>query len=99
MAADELEHRRRYKAAAGREQSPYALKAENERLRASAVSMRQLLAALMMELPENVERISYRIEDLECINPEMVRVELVGPDCNVSLVVPGEPGGEPQSVA
>ena len=75
------------------EPSKHAVMKENERLRASAVSMRQLLAALVMELPENVEAISFRIEDLECINPAMVQVELTEFDCNVRLVVPPDPDG------
>lgn len=77
------------------EPSKFAVMRENEGLRAAAVSMRQLLAALMMELPENVEAISYKTADLECINPEMVEVELTATDCIVRLVVPPEPGAEP----
>lgn len=77
------------------EPSKYAIMRENEQLRLSAVSMRQLLAALMMELPDNVEKLIYKIRDLECINPEMVIVELTDEDCIVSLVVPDDLGGDP----
>lgn len=79
----------RYKVAKHVEEpSKFAVMKENAHLWAACRSMQQLLAALMMELPGNIEAISFRIEDLESINPDMVKVELVEGDCHVRLVVP-----------
>ncbi len=77
------------------EPSKYAVMKENEELRAKAVCMTQLLAAVMMEIPENVEELQYKTDDLECINPAMVQVEIKDGICILRLVAPPDPDPDP----
>lgn len=81
--------RRRYKVAKRLEEpSKFAVMRENADLRRKAITMAQLLAAVLMELPPEKLPLVFDNEDLECIHPHTVRLEFGETTLSIALQDP-----------
>lgn len=81
--------RRRFKVAKRLEEpSKFAVMRENADLRRKSIVMAQLLAAVLMELPEDKLPLVFENDDLECIHPHTVRLEFGDTTLSISLQDP-----------
>jgi hypothetical protein len=81
--------RRRFKVAKRLEEpSKYAVMRENEELRRKSITMAQLLAAVLMELPPDKLPLVFDNADLECIHPHTTRLEFGETTLSISLQDP-----------
>jgi hypothetical protein len=78
--------KKRYKVAKRLEEpSKYAVMRENADLRQKSITMAQLLAAVLMELPPDKLPLVFDNTDLECIHPHTVRLEFGETTLSISL--------------
>lgn len=90
--------RKRYKVAKRLvEPSKYAVMRENADLQRKAITMAQLLAAVLMELPEDKLPLVFDNDDLECIHPHTVRLEFGDKSLSISLQDPESENDAPNT--
>lgn len=81
--------RRRFKVAKRLEEpSKFAVMRENAELRQKSITMAQLLAAVLMELPPEKLPLVFDIDDLECIHPHTARLDFGEKTLSISLQDP-----------
>lgn len=71
----------------GMERSKPAIIKENQVLRAKLINMQQLLVAMLLEREHFTDQpATFSIEELECINPRMVEMDLTETHATLAIV-------------